>query len=61
VNAQPDLFHTPGPEPEDGCFTLRRSATCDLCDTKEAPGDLHHSHGVPVLFICDDCESGGGQ
>lgn len=58
MNAQPDLFHSPEPEPEDGCFTLRRADTCDLCGTKEAPGNLHHCHGVPVLFMCDDCESG---
>lgn len=55
-NIQPRLFHAPGPEPADGCFSLRRSATCDLCGTREAPGDLRHHHGVPVLFTCDDCD-----
>jgi hypothetical protein len=52
-----NLFSEPRPEPEDGCFSLRRYATCDLCGTKEAPGDLHHHHGVPVLFMCDDCDT----
>lgn len=57
METQTDLFDTPADEPEDGCFSVRRYATCDLCKVKEAPGNLHHAHGVPVLFMCDDCDA----